>query len=72
MTEILLASCGAWVWVYVLGFIKLKKKPFSCETCMSGWFCLFLMWGHTWYEVPFYMAAAMVTTCVITKTMNRL
>jgi len=73
MNEALLAACGGWVCVYPLNFIRFKRKPFSCETCLAGWFTLLLCVGHyPWYQVPFYMSMGMVMAVLITKTINRL
>ena len=73
MKEVLLAACAGWVVVYPLGFIRFKRKPFSCEVCMSGWFCMLIsIPSYPWYQVPFYMCGAMVTTVLITKLINRL
>jgi hypothetical protein len=49
MTElvkiILYAICSAFVWVDVLQipfrFPILKRKPFNCQICMSGWLVIF-------------------------------
>lgn len=76
MTEILLAACGGWVWVYKLQVYKLHKslerKPFACAPCMSGWFCLALSVNQTWYHIPFLMCAAMIVTIVLSVFLNKL
>lgn len=73
MIEAFLSACAGWVVVYPLGFIRFKRKPFSCEVCMAGWFCLLLSIGYyTWYMILFYMCAAMVFAAIITKLINRL
>lgn len=71
MKEILLACCGAWVFVYVLKFQDFKYKPFNCEVCMAGWFTLLLFLTPEWVEVPFYMSAAMILTIWVTKLMKK-
>lgn len=74
MKEILLAACAAFVWVYVLHFEKFKFKPINCETCMGGWFCcgLCIINKYVWWEIPFYMCAAMITSIVLTKIMKKI
>lgn len=71
MKEIILAACGAWVWVHKLKvqlWAKfLFRKPFACEVCMAGWFALLLFLLPPWADIPFYMAGAMVATVLLTK-----
>lgn len=72
MKEVILSSCASFVWVYVLGMNRFKYKPLNCETCMGGWFCLFLciMEKYIWYQIPFMMCAAMIMSIVLTKLMK--
>lgn len=73
MKEVILSSCAAFVWVYVLGMIRFKYKPLNCETCMAGWFCLGLSIGvYKWYYIPFYMAAAMCVTIALTAYLKKI
>jgi len=72
MKEILLASCAAWIWVYVLGGIRFKFKPFNCEMCMAGWLCgIISLPSYVWYEIPFRMCAAMVSTIILTELLSK-
>lgn len=65
MLEMLLSACLAWVWIYPLGMIRLKWKPFNCETCMAGWIaCVYCFDG---WHTPLYMAGSMVIVNFITK-----
>jgi len=72
----LLASCGAWVWVFILKvqtLPKLNRKPFNCEVCLSGWFTLLLSTGYYRFEIiPFKMSAAMVITILLTKLLSKI
>lgn len=75
MQEIL-AACGAWVWVFILRihtFHKsIRRKPFSCEVCMAGWFTLILLVQDTyWLYIPFRMAVAMILTIILTRIMSK-
>ena len=73
MKEVLLSSCASFVWTYVLGMSRFKYKPFNCETCMAGWFCLLLciIGKYAWYMIPFYMAASMCCTIVLTAYLKK-
>lgn len=75
MKEILLATCGAFVCVNMLQLhmiFKWNRKPLNCDVCISGWFCLLLSVPYVyWLHIPFYMAAAMVTTAVLNSVLKR-
>ena len=68
MLTMTLCACVAWVWIYPLGMIRLKWKPFNCEVCMSGWIACVYCWDK-WYT-PLWMAGAMVSSVLITKLLN--
>lgn len=73
---LLCSSCMAIVAVKILQlhitFPSLNRKPFSCETCLSGWFCLVLSVPYVkWWWIPGYMAAAMILTVFINGLMRR-
>lgn len=74
MKPIILASCAAFVWVFILRMQRFKFKPLNCEHCMAGWFCLALCLAAkvVWYEVPFMMATAMVATIILTAYLKKL
>ena len=58
---IILAFSCAFVWVYVLKWGVIK--PFSCVTCMTGWFSLIIgcwaigKWGVVYMPVGMTVAA---------------
>lgn len=72
MTELILSSCLAWIAVNVLEIHHLHRslyrKPFACDTCLSGWVAMVYCW-HGW-ETPLYMAGAMVCTILINKILK--
>lgn len=72
MKEVFLAAMGAVVLVDVLRVHLIKRKPFTCSTCMAGWFCLGLSIPvHPWYHIPFLMAAAMVVAILTTYLLKK-
>lgn len=78
MTElvkiILYAICSAFVWVDVLQmpfrFPILKRKPFNCQTCMSGWLVIFYCLPHT--EGLGIMSIAMVASIFLNYLLKKL
>jgi hypothetical protein len=74
MKDLLLASCGAFVFVNILQIdivFGIKRKPFTCDICMSGWFFLLLYFLPEWADIPFYMAGAMIATRLINYGMTK-
>ena len=75
MKEILLAACGAFVCVEMLQLhiaFRIQRKPFNCEVCLAGWFTLLLFILPSWFDVPFYMAGAMMMAVVVKSIMKKL
>lgn len=77
--SILLAACAAHVLVNVvqIGYRwngLLRFKPFTCETCMTGWCALPLLLFHQvpWLYVPYGMCAAMVASIVFNLLIGKL
>lgn len=65
---ILFAVSSAFVLIDVLQlpakFPKLKRKPFNCSTCMSGWLTLFFLFVPYAYVVGI-MSLSMLASIVI-------
>jgi len=76
MFEIFISACGGWVFVNTFLLHRhiswMNRKPFVCEKCMAGWFCLFSSLSYDWYLIPLMMAAAMVTAIFLTWTLKKL
>lgn len=76
MKEILLAACGGFVAVKMLEvhiLLRVNRKPLNCVTCLSGWFCLLLsIQSYYWMDIPFMMAASMMTGAFLNYLMKKL
>ncbi len=67
---LLLAFCLAFVWVNIFK-LHVDKKPFSCITCMSGWFSLAIGVSCIgWYAV-LYMPVAMTIAALYSEVRDR-
>lgn len=66
---IILAFSCAFVWVYVLKWGVIK--PFTCVTCMTGWFGLIIgCWVAGWFGVV-YMPVGMTVAALYSEVRMR-
>lgn len=77
-----MAACLSYVWMDVLNIPDrwdgyLNHKPFSCPTCMAGWFALLLIvvWDcpllGIMFETAGWMAVAMVGSIILNFGIKR-
>jgi len=52
-------------WVYRMPFMK--RKPFTCESCLAFWFVILMLLGPEWIRMPFYALAASAISCFLWK-----
>lgn len=66
---VILAFSFAFTWVYIFKWGSVK--PFSCCTCLSGWFALLIgYWSEGWWGV-IYMPIAMTFAAIYSEIRMR-
>lgn len=66
---IILAFSFSFTWVYVFKWGSVK--PFSCITCMSGWFALIIgYWSAGWWGIA-YIPIAMTVAALYSEIRMR-
>ena len=50
-------------WAYRLPWMK--RKPFTCESCLAFWIGLAMLMSPHALRIPFYALAASATACII-------
>lgn len=75
MKDLILAACGGFVLVQVVEWhmiLRINFKPFSCHVCMAAWLWLGLHFIPEWFDIPFYMCAAMCIVIALNWAMKKM
>lgn len=66
---VILSFSFAFTWVYIFRWGSVK--PFSCVTCMSGWFALIIgYWCYSWWGIGL-MPVAMTVAALYSEIRMR-
>lgn len=66
---VILSFCFAFTWVYIFKWGSVK--PFTCVTCMSGWFALIIgYWCFGWWGIAL-MPVAMTVAALYSEIRMR-